>query len=327
MSIGGGFRGAVFRVRDTFLILSPTPTEGLIIPLFASARHFRKKHVFITAAGPVTNVLLAVAGLAILLSREGDPLSNIVGGGLLLWTLINIVLGIANLAPFKMKTAYGEAYSDGAQILATRRVTDEGIEQLMSRRNLILASLEYAYGDKLRCLSILENEAGPPEGIGRLGAWMTAVLAETGRLDQGVELGRLYLRDEDLGHMDKALLQNNLAYLLFLRNGEADLDEADSLSAMAIDALPMVLAVKGTRAGVLVARGRNEEGVKLLDDRRFRLEPRSHRASIFATRARGLAGLGERNLAIKAFRKAQRLEPANRCLPLAEAAIGALPAT
>lgn len=80
VSFGGGLRAKVLRFRGTFLILSPTPTEGLIIPAYASGEHFRKKALLITIAGPITNIVMALLGLAALLSFDGRYLTDLVGG-------------------------------------------------------------------------------------------------------------------------------------------------------------------------------------------------------------------------------------------------------
>jgi tetratricopeptide (TPR) repeat protein len=324
MSFGGGLRAKVLQFRRTFLILSPTPREGLIIPACESREHFRKKALLITVAGPLANLAMGLLGLFVLLSLEGQHLSNLVGGGIFLWTLINFAFGIGNLAPFSSRTAFGEVKSDGAQILAFRRIPDHDIEKILRHRNILRASIEFAYGEMERCLSIFEEEVASSEDSVLYKTLITAALGETHRVDRGVEVGRRYLVDDSLGLMEKALLQNNLAFTLFLRGNAGDLDEAGELSARAIEVLPMTLSVKGTRGSILIAQGRYREGVELLTDKRFRLETPSHRATVYAIRAEGLARLGELTLARKSLRAAQSLEPANRHLSSAAAAIHSL---
>jgi tetratricopeptide (TPR) repeat protein len=60
------------------------------------------------------------------------------------------------------------------------------------------------------------------------------------------------------------LLLNNIAYLNALLRDPALLPEADQFSAEALQHLPWVPAVTGTRGTVLVELGRLEEGIALL---------------------------------------------------------------
>jgi hypothetical protein len=268
---------------------------------------------------------MALLGFSVLLPFDGRYLSDLVGGGLVLWILINLAFGIGNLAPFSSKTAFGQVQSDGTKIWVFRRIPNEDIEKLVRQRNLLRASIEFAYGDMERCLYILEKEIVPDEHSVLYKTLITAAVAEVDDLDRGVELGRRYLQDDNLGLMEKAMLQNNLAFTLFLRGSAEDLDEADELSARANDVLPMILAVKSTRGSVLIGQGRYREGVELLTDKRFRIETPSHQATVYAIRAKGLAGLGRLRRARESFRVAQSLDPANRHLSSAVAAIQSVP--
>lgn len=323
VSFGGGLRAKVIRLRNTFLILSPTPSEGLIVPAYSTSEHFRKKAFLILAAGPLVNLVAALLGMVALISI-GDDLSDYASAALTLWTAINTYLAIVNLFSFTHKTAFGVQQSDGAQIWGLRQKTDDEIEEILRQRNVVLASLEFHLGDKERSLAIIEREIGHGDGSALTQSLITATLAETGQLDRGIALGQAYLENEDLGVMERAMLQNNLAFTFFLAGGNDDLDEADSLSAKAIKTLPMILAVKGTRGSVLIAKGRYEEGVDLLTDKRFRLETASHQATVKSIRAKGLAYLGKREGARKSLSAARSLDPSNRHIPAAEAAIAAI---
>lgn len=323
MSFGGGLHMKVVKLRDTFLLLSPSPTEGLIIPAFASRDHFKKKDLLISFAGPATNIAMALPGLFILQSAEGQSLPDVLGVGLGLWTAINLLLGVANLFPFSDKTAFGQRSSDGAQILRLLKIPEAEIDKLIRARDLLRASVEFSYGDKERCLALLEKQAAHGQESFHTRILTVAALIDTDRLDPAVERGRAHLEDESPGLMEKAMLQNNVAFALFLRGHPGDLDEADRLSASAHDVLPMILAVKSTRGAVLIARGRFSEGVELLTDKRFRMDTPSNRATVYANRARGLAAMGELASARESMRAAQQLDAGNRLLPSASEAIQA----
>ncbi len=323
ISFGGGLRAKVLRFRNTFILLSPTPSEGLIIPAYSTSEHFRKKALFITAAGPLANAVAALLGMAALISF-GNDLSEHSSAAVILWTVLNACLAIANLLSFSHRTAFGVQESDGAQIWGLRKKSDDEIEEILRQRNVILALLEFHLGDKDKSLAIIENDIEHADDSAVTQSLVTATLAETGQLERGITLGRKYLENEELGVMERAMLENNLAFTLFLTNDDEALKEADRLSEKAFNTLPMVLAVKGTRGSVLIATGRFEAGVALLTDKRFRLETPSHQATVNSIRARGLAQLGNRKLASKSLRAARALDPDNRHLPAAEAALAAM---
>src|SRR5690606_22441586 len=117
MSFGGGLRAKTVKLRDMFLLLSPTPSEGLIIPVYTARKHFRKKALAIFFAGPATNIAAALPGLLVLLPEESPHLPDVAEVGLALWTVINLLLGVTNLFPFSSQSSFGEQRSDGAQIL------------------------------------------------------------------------------------------------------------------------------------------------------------------------------------------------------------------
>ena len=325
VSFGGGLRAKVVKMRNLFVVFSPTPTEGLMIPVHSTNRNYRMKACMISLAGPVVNLLAALGGMAILISG-GEDLSEYTHGAVLIWTVTNLFLGIENLFSFSRKTALGTQQSDGARIWNIWSKSDEEIRKLLQFQKLIVASLEFHLGDKEKALTLVEREIDQGNDSFQARMLMTAALADTGRLNRGIELGRKYLEDDGTGLMERALFQNNLAFTLFQTGDESDLHEADRLSAQAIETLPMILAIKSTRGSILIATGRYEEGLSLLDDKRFKLEKRGHRASVKAMQAVGLASLGNRDRASRLLSAARSLDPANRQLRTAEAALATIDA-
>jgi tetratricopeptide (TPR) repeat protein len=324
LSFGGGRLAMILRIGEMFLIVSPVPTEGLIVTRFDTAEGFRKKSAAILGAGPLINLLGAAAGAYVLLATDIAH-SHLSTGLWLLWTGYNAILGIANLWPFMTKTVYGPTASDGAQLLGLPSMADEDIQNTLRAQAVILAWLHYVRGDMSAALKLLEDELGLDDDIVP-GSFATALLAETGQLERGIELARRRLARDHLEPTEHTMLQNNLASLLH-HSGEAErLKEADRLSAAAIEMLPMMPAVRATRGAVLVATGRFEEGLDLLTDHRFRLETRELRANVDAVRALGLAELGRIAEAERALDNARSLDGSNRYLDTAEAAIASAPA-
>lgn len=137
----------------------------------------------ILVAGPLANLLSALAGIAVL-NTFGDDLSRYASSALTLWTVINTFLGIVNLFSFSHRTTFGEQHSDGAQIRALPRKNDEEIDKVLRERNVILASLEYSFGDMDKSLLYIEKgfEHRDDSIIAR--SLLTATLAENGQLER-----------------------------------------------------------------------------------------------------------------------------------------------
>ena len=320
LSFGGGSRAKIFKLRNSFVILSPAPTEGLISITFSSKEHFRKKMALIVAAGPIANLIAALAGAYYAL-ESGSPLSDIPLAALMLWIAINAFLFLGNLFLDTNDTAVGSQPSDGSQLMALPGLSDEDIDRAIRARSIVLAYVEYLYGRPDKALDLIEDEIEHGENSFLTQDFVTVLYAEAGRLEEGIEIGREYLRNEDLEPQMRAFLQNNLAFILFLTSDPELLDEAHDLSTAAFEALPMMLAVRSTHGSILIAKGRYQEGVDLLTDKRFRLETPKNRATVGAVRAVGLAKLGELESARRAIQVARELDPDNRHLPAAEASI------
>jgi tetratricopeptide (TPR) repeat protein len=308
MSFGGGLRTKTFKVRNTFVLFGPAPSEGLVLPLHRTARHYRWKQMLIVVAGPAVNAAAAIPGLILLVNTDYYD-QGLAARSLLFWTIINAGLAICNLLPFRIKTAFTEQPSDGAQLLSLPKMSDERIDELIAARQRTLALLEFQYGDMNAGLAVIEDELERDDTSAHNQIVATALFAETGRLEKCIASGRKYLDSEGLAPMERAILQNNVANALFLTGDPAHLDEADTLSAMAMETLPMLLAVRSTRGAVLIASGRYREGVDLLTDKRFRMETRRHRARVACGRAQGEAHLGRLEKAAASLREAMRLDP------------------
>lgn len=311
MSFGGGLRTKAFKIRDTFVLFGPAPSEGLVLPLHRTARHFRWKQMLIVAAGPAVNAAAALPGLFLLVNSDYYA-QGPAAWSLLFWTIINAVLAIGNLVPFKIKTAFTEQPSDGAQLLSLPKMSDDSVDELIAARQRTLALLEFQYGDMDAGLAAIEDELERDNASAHSQIVATALLAETGRVERCIESGRKYLESEALPPMERAILQNNVAYALFLTGDPAHLEEADALSAMAMEVLSMLLAVRSTRGAILIAGGRYREGVDLLTDKRFRMETRRHGARVACGRAKGEAHLGKLEEAAASLREAMKLDPASR---------------
>jgi tetratricopeptide (TPR) repeat protein len=319
ISFGGGLRAKAFRLKNTFVVVSPLPTEGAMIPDFASAEHFRKKSLIITAGGPLTNIVASLAGLAVALSFR-DSFSTYQEYALSIWIVANGLVGIGNLFIFTDKTPFGTQVSDGAQIWGLRKMTDDDIRERLRSRAMTLGLLEYNLGDKERARAIIDHAIEADDGSTIPASLASAAMIDTGQQERSIAFCRAALDDESLDPIERAIVQNNLAFALYRSSDPDALDEADRLSASALDLLPMLMPVRGTRGSILIAMRRYEEGINMLTDKRFRLESDCHQATVSAIRARGLAELGRQDEARKLIRSARKLDPENEHIAVAETA-------
>jgi predicted Zn-dependent protease len=157
----------------------------------------------------------------------------------------------------------------------------------------------------------------------------TAVLVSMGKMEAGIELARRYLAADEITPEERAMLMNNLACgLVDAELGEitpAKLAEADALTLQAMEVLPIANAVRATRASVLVELGAYREALALVSDKRFRLETRRTRATVQATLALALAGLGDTDAAATALRQGAELDPSNPHLRRARQRVARMP--
>jgi tetratricopeptide (TPR) repeat protein len=127
-------------------------------------------------------------------------------------------------------------------------------------------------------ISILHAQQGnlPDEQLGRVDAWLDQALTEApnskefhlqqselrhlqGRYDELPGLYRAFLERDDTTSREKALIWNNLAFVLAASG--ADPKEADALVAKAIGVLGPSAELLDTRAVVHLANGRPEEAI------------------------------------------------------------------
>jgi hypothetical protein len=72
------------------------------------------------------------------------------------------------------------------------------------------------------------------------------------------------LRLKNIDGKYQALLCNNLAWAYLLKHDEDALNRAEKLSEIAFENYPNVPAFRGTRGCTLIAKGRADEGLKIL---------------------------------------------------------------
>ncbi len=307
-SFGGGRHVRVFRLSKRWLIVGLLPTEGLILVSHKSKDWYRLKSFVISAAGPFVN--LACAGMFYFwLEREGQSLSTLSTTAAQLFVIFSLLTGISNLIPFSANSPYGATNSDGKSIINLFSITQEQIAKQVSMTAFIWAYIEYLYGSKAVVVELVEPIIKNENADIAVKVLASAAYAETGELEKGISICRTTLESEELERANRAALLNNLAYLLRFEDTPQSLAEADELSKEAFDLAPMLLSIRSTRASILAALGRSKEAIELTNDKRFKIEPKSHQAYVLCTQAIAYSNLGETDLAASSMRRAEGLAP------------------
>ncbi len=322
-SIGGGIRAMRARLGNTTVLIGPFAVEGYITINGHSVDLFKAQQSLVTAAGPVTNLLVAAVAFAHHMTIGFDVSTTLVT----LFIALNVMVGAINLVPMKARGPFGEIPSDGLQLWHLRCMPEAEIAQAMAASQLMHAFAEYQGGSPDTVLELLDQipESGEVSNVAR--TLVTVCLAESGRLDEGIVAARELLDLADLEPYVEATAENNLAYVLLLSRDPDVLEEAEQLARSAFQQLPMSLAVISTLGSVLVARGLYEEGLRLLSDRRFAMETRSHQASVLAARSLAERALGNPRRAMLSLSKAMRFDPTHPLVAAAAASADSLPLT
>jgi hypothetical protein len=309
-SLGGGVRTKILALRNTFLLLGPSPVEGLVVLHPRTTRHYRKKMALILLAGSAVNLLCALLAINAEGLLEAAPARALAA----LWTAVNLVF-VLNLLPVVSQGAFGPLRSDGLQLLDLLKLGDEAIAKQAGQAPLTEAYLAFQYGDLKHAHAAITPalSSGDLDANGRV--IVTGILIAAGKTEEGIELSRRYLDAADYTDAERAMLMNNLACALVDSSdgvvAPARLAEADELTARAMAVLPMTNAIRATRAAVLIEKGAYGDAHRLLSDKRFRLDPPWIRAGVKATHALALAGLGQTDSAGAALLEATRLDPAS----------------
>ena len=312
-SLGGGSLSKVVSWRKTFVLLGPSPVEGLTVLSPASTKHYRKKMALILTAGPLVNLLCAALAYW-LFGGQAFAFDSAGQGIVSLWIGLNLLI-VLNLLPFVFKGPFGVLRSDGLQALDLLRIGDAEISSRLDASRFTEAHLAYMCGDLERAYAAMAPALESDDMRRQACLLTTAILISAGQMQEAAELARRYLSDDETTIDERAMLMNNLACALIDDEPEnltpAKLAEADELTARAMEVAPMANAVRSTRAAVLVEKKAYREALELAADKRFRLELPRSRATVKATLALALAGLGRTDAAAHALREGEDLDPSN----------------
>ena len=320
LSFGSGKRIKAVRRHGRFYLFGWRPVDGMTLIDRVPGAAYRWRMAAVYFAGPLVNLVVAMPAV-LYLRTIGMEIDGLGDAFAVLWAFVNLLMFAGNLFPFRTTSGYGEVRSDGRQLLDIFRVDDETIESGRENEPLVEAYFEWLYGDLERAANLLDPFLTKRPVRPELAITASAVLIESGRTDKAQTLCEEVLETEEMDPDVRALLQNNLAYSFLLQEDPALLPRIGELSEAAFVAIPMILAVRGTRGEYLLKEGRHGEAIELLEDKRFSIEKPSIQANVACNLALAYIGLGLIDDAQSAFSRAKKADPSCAKITLVESAL------
>jgi tetratricopeptide (TPR) repeat protein len=298
------------------------PYGGLTRTLDPRLRGFRFRWWLTVFGGPSVNALLALATLLIV-DKRFSIVQCCRGWDLLTaFVLANLLVLLWNLIPRRIHASHGPNPSDGLSLLQIPFLKEAEIRKEASMYYLVLASLDLnekrydaaqlLYKEGLRAFPesrLLKNDLG----VAKLRSGDHA-----GAREEFLALSS----DPEIDPNIRPLALSNIAAADLLLNHQDLLAEADRCSEEAIKSLAWHPSIKGTRASVLVALGKWDEGILLAREVMDSSPEPSKKATHACTIALGFNGKGNQPEALKHLEMAERLDPTCDLLPRVRSLLG-----
>jgi tetratricopeptide (TPR) repeat protein len=256
IGIGPALRIPIGRSR---LIVAAIPIGGHVAAATPDAQGYRWRRLIVVAAGSLMNAtVLLVAVVA-----HASP------GSLLydLAVLDGIVL-VGNLVPYSGASAFGPQPTDGLSLLRTLVLSERELDEALAAYYVSEAKRLVDQGDRPAARAEINRGLGlHPESTG-LRTWLGHDLVVSGRYAEARAVFA-QLVDEGprhrgtTGRLLHALHLNNLAWADLMIGDRTLYPEAEMASRAAIEELPRLPAIRGTRALALIESGRVREGLEL----------------------------------------------------------------
>lgn len=243
-------------------VINILPISGITMVGARPVPHIRSKLFLIHLAGPSSHILVA---LVCQLALQTVLLPEWTFYFLRVLVYANVMLAAVNLFPRKVALPTGMQGSDGWQLLRTPFMTQSELTHQYVGCLAGDAMQAYAANDLDAARMWVEEALALDAGSGVARNILGIILMARREYEAAREtfvglLGSEAGKEPGLHY----LLLNNIAYLNALLRDPALLPQADQFSAEALQHLPWVPAVTGTRGTVLVELGRLEEGIALL---------------------------------------------------------------
>jgi tetratricopeptide (TPR) repeat protein len=217
--------------------------------------------IAMTAAGPLSNLLLAAAGVLVFTrsSYFENPFAGPAPLGCLV--LINAIAGISNLVPFKTQSG---SSSDGRSIWLALTRREEARRELRDKYYWLklfeLLEADVSEEAKATVRDAIESNPTSPVFWTFLGAQQ---MAQRRYRDARAAFESALEHSKDVTHT--AMFQSNLAFALLAGGDPSEHSRGEELSARAYDVLPWRAAVAHTRGSYLILTGRPAEAIAAIE--------------------------------------------------------------
>lgn len=308
ISFGRGKTLYSIRPYGVYIDFNTFPSEGLTIFTPTSDSFIRTRIMISVLFGPITNLWVAwmiwhfMDHNELLLSMLTQPAVFSV------LCLTNAIMGCLNLIPFQVNTSIGALWSDGGKLLTTPFLSAKQVDEYRHSTFVGHAWSAHTHNDPDTVLRIANAGLKQyPDNL-YLKNLRAITFLEQGDFNQArtvfTELSRVHTVTE----YERAIYLNNIAYANYMSEAPELLEEALEYSETAFRLAPWELAVCSTRGAVLVQNGQLKEGIKLLEDQRYKLLPKHYLATTQCTLAIGYAKQGDWVLARQTYEEAKALD-------------------
>jgi hypothetical protein len=317
IAIGHGRVLRTFEIAGLPIRIHQWPLSGCVFLGSESMRFLRTRLWLATLMGPLTNAVLAAASAV-----WWGPLQSIVGTvPVELWFIINMLLVLSALWPARYQGAWGLQSSDGRALFRIPAKPRSELSLHLYVAPFVRAWFRFDAGDFAGAKPWLERAIDRvPENI------VIRVMRSACHLSLGdYAVGRAelspMLENVSSGPANvRAAVYNNTAFAIFMSNPvsssvDAQILEAERLSAEAFAMYPCILEYRTMRALLLTATCRPDEALGLLEYIHYEVANGRQRAHREAARAFALKHLGRADEAQDAAKQAVRLnQPMNAML-------------
>jgi hypothetical protein len=263
VQIGIGRSIARFRCCGIDIEVTSSMRGGLTIPFNYGDNNIRSRFLLFATGGVLLQGFTILPFIVLGLWR---PASIIDSGrldilGAFVWS--NIIGICLNLIP-RQVVYYGlKIPTDGRRLLSMPFLTKRGLDELLASAIANEGACYMHSGDYEQAEQRFREALEKYPNVPLVTINLSAVLAKMGRFNETIQaLEELRLTNIDRKY--QALLGNNLAWAYLLKHDEDALNRAEKLSEIAFKNYPNAPAFRGTRGCTLIAKGRADEGPKIL---------------------------------------------------------------
>ncbi len=239
----------------THYVLRLLPIGGAVASSSTDTSGYRAKRFTIVAAGPLVNALIFGSGI-VLHTRSGGVWHEL--------AFLNGLVLLENLVPYRVRTPYGKQATDGLALLRLLRSnSDAGADEAAALAWMMQAERARAAGDPDGARHLIDQGLARYPHSRPVRSWLGTDLIMRGDYAEARACYLALLDEADLEPAQDAVYRNNLAWADLMVGDPGLLPEAVQQSGLALDALPKVDSIRGTRGYALIESGAVADGLAL----------------------------------------------------------------